>query len=47
MNRDTKNSLNQLQEIFDRTEVQEKQELVGLLEKYGKHAIHNYAESKG
>ena len=47
MNRDTKNSLNQLQEIFDRTEVQEKQELVGMLEKYGNQMIHNYAESKG
>ena len=47
MNRDTKNSLNQLQEIFDRTEVQEKQELVGMLEKYGNQMIHNYSESKG
>ena len=47
LNRDTKNSLNQLQEIFDRTEVQEKQELVGLLEKYGNQVIHKYSESKG
>ena len=47
LNRDTKNSLNQLQEIFDKTKVEEKQELVGILEKYGNQAIHTYAESKG
>ena len=47
LNRDTKNSLNQLQEIFDKTKVEEKQELVGMLEKYGNQAIHKYAESKG
>ena len=47
MNRDTKNSLNQLREIFDRTEVQEKQELVVMLEKYGNQVIHKYSESKG
>ena len=47
LNRDTKNSLNQLQEIFDKTKVEEKQELVGMLEKYGNQAIHTYAESKG
>ena len=46
LNRDTKNSLNQLQEIFDKTKVEEKQELVGMLEKYGNQAIHTYAESK-
>ena len=47
LNRDTKNSLNQLQEIYDKTKVEEKQELVGMLEKYGNQAIHTYAESKG
>ncbi|MBL6442566.1 MAG: hemagglutinin repeat-containing protein, partial [Dialister sp.] len=47
LNRDTKNSLNQLQEIFDKTKVEEKQELVGMLKKYGNQAIHTYAESKG
>ena len=47
LNRDTQNSLNQLQEIFDKTKVEEKQELVGMLEKYGNQAIHTYAESKG
>ena len=47
LNRDTQNSLNQLQEIFDKTKVEEKQELVGMLEKYGNQALHTYAESKG
>ena len=47
LNRDTKNSLNQLQEIFDKSKVEERQELVGMLEKYGNQAIHTYAESKG
>lgn len=47
LNRDTKNSLNQLQDIFDKTKVEEKQELIGMLEKYGNQAIHKYAESKG
>lgn len=47
LNRDTKNALNQLEDIFDKTKVEEKQELVGMLEKYGNQAIHTYAESKG
>ncbi len=47
LNRDTKNSLNQLQEIFDRSKVEEKQELVGMLEKYGNQVIHKYSERKG
>lgn len=47
LNRDTGNSLNQLQEIFDKAKVQEKQELVGMLERYGNQAIHKYAENKG
>ena len=47
LNRDTKNALNQLEDIFDKTKVEEKQELIGMLEKYGNQAIHKYAESKG
>ncbi len=47
LNRDTKNGLNQLQEIFDRSKVEEKQELVGMLEKYGNQVIHKYSERKG
>ena len=47
LSRDTKNSLNMLQEIFDKTEVEEKQELMGMLGKYANQMIHNYAESKG
>ena len=33
LNRDTKNALNQLEDIFDKTKVEEKQELIGMLEK--------------
>ena len=47
LNRDTKNALNQLEDIFDKTKVEEKQELVGMLEKYDNQALHTYAESKG
>ena len=47
LNRDTKNALNQLEDIFDKAQMEEKQELVGILEKYGNQAIHRYAESKG
>ena len=47
LNRDTQNSLNKLQEIFDKSKVEEKQELLGMMEKYGNQAIHAYAESRG
>ncbi len=47
LNRDTKNALNQLEDIFDKSKVEEKQELLGMLGKYGNQAIHKYAESKG
>lgn len=47
LNRDTQNSLNKLKEIFDKSKVEEKQELLGMMEKYGNQAIHAYAESKG
>ena len=47
LNRDTENSLNRLKEIFDKSKVEEKQELLGMMEKYGNQAIHAYAESRG
>ena len=47
LNRDTQNSLNKLKEIFDKSKVEEKQELLGMMEKYGNQAIHAYAESRG
>ena len=47
LNRDTQNSLNRLKEIFDKSKVEEKQELLGMMEKYGNQAIHAYAESRG
>ena len=47
LNRDTKNSLNQLQEIFNKAKVEERQELRGILEQYGNEFIHQYSEKKG
>ena len=47
LNRDTENSLNKLKEIFDKSKVEEKQGLLGMMEKYGNQAIHAYAESRG
>ena len=47
LHRDTENSLNRLKEIFDKSKVEEKQELLGMIEKYGNQAIHAYAESRG
>ena len=47
LNRDTKNSLNQLAQIFDKEDVKERQELIGILSKEGNKAIHKLAESKG
>ena len=47
LNRDTETSLNKLKEIFDKSKVEEKQELLGMMEKYGNQAIHAYAESRG
>ena len=47
LNRDTKDTLNQLSEIFDKKKVEEKQELMGMIGKYGNQAIHRYAERKG
>ena len=47
LNRDTKDTLNQLSEIFDKKKVEENQELMGMIGKYGNQAIHRYAERKG
>ena len=47
LNRDTKNSLNTLAQIFDKEDVKERQELIGILSKEGNKAIHKLAESKG
>ena len=47
LNRDAENSLNRLREIFAKSKVEEKQELLGMMEKYGNQAIHAYAESRG
>ena len=47
LHRDTENSLNRLKEIFDKSKVEGKQELLGMMEKYGNQAIHAYAESRG
>ena len=47
LHRDTQNSQNRLKEIFDKSKVEEKQELLGMMEKYGNQAIHAYAESRG
>ena len=47
LNRDTKNSLNQLQEIFNKAKVKERQELRGILEQYGNEFIHQYSEKNG
>ena len=47
LNRDTKNSLNKLGEIFDKAKVEEKQELIGLLAQDANGMIHDMAEAKG
>ena len=44
LNRDTKNTLNKLKEIFDKDKVQEKQEFIGLLSKDLNEAIHKVAD---
>ena len=47
LKRDTKNSLGKLAQIFDKEDVKERQELIGILSKEGNKAIHKLAESKG
>ena len=47
LNRDTKNSLNKLGEIFDKAKVEEKQELISILSKEGNEAIHKMSDYYG
>ena len=47
LNRDTINSLGKLEQIFNKEDVKEQQELIGILSKEGNKAIHKLAESKG
>ena len=47
LNRNTQNSLQKLGEIFDKTKVKERQELVSELGKVGNRAIHELAARKG
>ena len=47
LNRDTRNSLNKLGEIFDKAKVEEKQELISILSKEGNEAIHKMSDYYG
>ena len=47
LNRNAEQDFQQLKEIFAKSKVEEKQELIGMLEKYGNRAIHQYAEKNG
>ena len=47
LNRNAEQDFQQLKEIFAKSKVEEKQELIGMLEKYGNQAIHQYAEKNG
>lgn len=47
LNRNAEQDFQQLKEIFAKSKVEEKQELIAMLEKYGNQAIHQYAEKNG
>ena len=47
LNRDTENSLNKLKEIFDKTKVEEKQELIHMMNIVGNQIIHEAADHYG
>ena len=47
LNRNAEQDFQTLKEIFAKSKVEEKQELIAMLEKYGNQAIHQYAEKNG
>ena len=47
LNRNAEQDFQTLKEIFAKSKVEEKQELIVMLEKYGNQAIHQYAEKNG
>ena len=47
LNRDTENSLNKLKEIFDKTKIEEKQELIHMMNIVGNQIIHEAADHYG
>ena len=47
LNRDTQNSLNKLKEIFDKSKVEEKQELIQKVSQLGNEAIHAVSDHYG
>ena len=47
LNKDTENSLNKLKEIFDKTKVEEKQELIHMMNIVGNQIIHEAADHYG
>ena len=47
LNRNTEDSLNKLKEIFDKTKVEEKQELIHMMNIVGNQIIHEAADHYG
>ena len=47
LNKDTENSLNKLKEIFDKTKIEEKQELIHMMNIVGNQIIHEAADHYG